>query len=58
MCSFDPYIYFYAESGAYLVVVVVDNMVLASLLEEFTKRFHNTLEKTYDIKGLREPNYT
>ena len=55
-CSFDPCIYFHAQSGAYLVVVV-DDMVLASPSEEFTKKFHSTLEKTYDIKDLGEPNY-
>ena len=55
-CSFDPCLYLHKKSGAYLVVVV-DDMVLASPSDEFATNFFNNLSKKYDVKDLGEPSY-
>ena len=55
-CTFDPCLFHHQESGAYLVVVV-DDMILASPSKEFAKHFHARMSKVYDIKDLGEPKY-
>ena len=55
-CTFDPCLYIHRESGAYLVVVV-DDMVLASPTMDFSAKFYNNLSKKYDVKDLGEPSY-
>ena len=55
-CAFDPCLYRHLESGAYLVVVV-DDMILASPSAAFTKTFSANMSAVYDIKDLGEPKY-
>jgi len=55
-CTFDPCLYRHVESGAYLVVVV-DDMILASPSDSFTKAFYDNMSAVYDIKDLGEPKY-
>ena len=55
-CKFDPCMYLHKTSGAYLVVVV-DDMVLASPSDEFSSYFFTNLSKKYDVKDLGEPAY-
>ena len=53
-CTFDPFLYRHLESGAYLVVVV-DDMILASPSTDFTKSFTKAMCAVYDIKDLGSP---
>ena len=55
-CTFDPCLYHHADSGAYLVIVV-DDMVLASPTKEFADKLYKDLQQTYDIKDLGVPTY-
>ena len=55
-CTFDPCLYHHAECGAYLVIVV-DDMILASPSEAFTANFAAEMRKVYDIKDLGVPEY-
>lgn len=55
-CTFDPCLYRHVKSGAYLVVVV-DDMILASPSATFTKSFYASMSAVYDIKDLGEPKY-
>ena len=55
-CTFDPCLYLHKKSGAYLVVVV-DDMVLASPSVEFSTQFYKDLSSKYDVKDLGEPSY-
>ena len=55
-CTFDPCLYRHEQSSAFLVVVV-DDMILASPNEAFTKSFYQKMRAVYDIKDLGEPKY-
>ena len=55
-CTFDPCLYHHTECGAYLVIVV-DDMILASPSEAFTANFAAEMRKVYDIKDLGVPEY-
>ena len=55
-CTFDPCLYRHIKSGAYLVVIV-DDMILASPSTAFTKSFYANMSAVYDIKDLGEPKY-
>ena len=55
-CTFDPCLYHHAECGAYLVIVV-DDMILASPSDAFTANFAAEMRKVYDIKDLGIPEY-
>ena len=55
-CTIDPCMYLYKKTGAYLVVVV-DDMVLASPSDEFSSYCFNNLSKKYDVKDLGQPAY-
>ena len=55
-CAFDPCLYRHQKGGAYLVVVV-DDMILASPSDAFTKSFYTDMRKAYDIKDLGVPKY-
>ena len=55
-CTFDPCLYRHIKSGAYLVVIV-DDMILASPSAAFTKSFYANMSAVYDIKDLGEPKY-
>ena len=55
-CTFDPCLYHHAECGAYLVIVV-DDMILASPSDAFTANFAAEMRKVYDIKDLGVPEY-
>ena len=55
-CTFDPCLYHHTECGAYLVIVV-DDMILASPSDAFTANFAAEMRKVYDIKDLGIPEY-
>ena len=55
-CTFDPCLYMHTEAKAYLIVVV-DDMILASPSTAFTKDFYAKMSSVYDIKDLGEPKY-
>ena len=55
-CTFDPCLYRHTETGAYLVVVV-DDMILASPSTEFSDKFYAQMSKVYNIKDLGTPEY-
>ena len=55
-CTFDPCLYLHKSSGAYLVVVV-DDMVLASPTVDFSTTFFKELSQKYDVKDLGQPSY-
>ena len=55
-CTFDPCLYRHEQSKAFLCVVV-DDMILASPSETFTKSFYQKMRAVYDIKDLGEPKY-
>ena len=55
-CTFDPCLYRHAATGAYLVVVV-DDMILASPSKEFSDKFYSDMCAVYDVKDLGTPEY-
>ena len=55
-CTFDPCLYRHSQGRAYLVVVV-DDMILASPSAAFTKEFYDQMSAVYDIKDLGKPEY-
>jgi len=55
-CTFDPCLYKHDMEEAYLVVVV-DDMILASPSKQFAEKFYSDMQKVYDIKDLGEPEY-
>ena len=55
-CTFDPFLYIHKKSGSYLVVVV-DDMVLASPTDEFADNFYKNLSKKYYVKDMGQPTY-
>jgi len=55
-CTFDPCLYRHTTTGAYLVVVV-DDMILASPSDAFAQKFYSDMCKVYDIKDLGVPEY-
>ena len=55
-CVFDPCLYKHIKGKAYLIVVV-DDMILASPSTAFTKDFYKRMSSVYDIKDLGEPKY-
>ena len=55
-CTFDPCLYRHAATGAYLVVVV-DDMILASPSKEFSDKFYADMCAVYDVKDLGTPEY-
>ena len=55
-CTFDPCLYRHNDSGAYLVIVV-DDLILASPSDKFSEQFYADMKDVYDIKDLGTPEY-
>ena len=54
--EFDPCMYLHKKANA-LLVVVVDDMILAAPSEEFCNDFYKGLSAVYDVKDLGVPSY-
>ena len=53
--DFDPC--FYIHTCGALLVVVVDDMILAAPTKQFADKFYNDLKQVYDLKDLGTPTY-
>ena len=55
-CESDPCLYIHKGNGS-MLVIVVDDMILAASTEEYAKTFYRDLSKVYDVKDLGKPAY-